>query len=107
MSCLFGIKILSLPSDMIFHALHSDILDPERFTFPFCYEPHPLCVEAARAVCSYIAGDEETRCDADRGKMFGVLIVRDKDNIRPCGTAAHKYTQRERKQSGYCYGQGL
>jgi len=67
---------------MIFHALHSDILDPERFTFPFCYEPHPLCVEAARAVCSYIAGDEEIKRDADRGKMFGVLIVRDKDGRR-------------------------
>ncbi len=57
------------------HLLHSDIARPERFTYPFCYEPHPLCQLAAKEVQQYIAAQEEIREDADRGKMFGVLVV--------------------------------
>ena len=57
------------------HPLHTDIQPPERFTYPFCYEPHPLCVMAAKEVQAYIAGHEDIREDADRGKMFGVLVV--------------------------------
>jgi tRNA pseudouridine32 synthase/23S rRNA pseudouridine746 synthase len=51
------------------------IAPPERFTYPFAYEPHPLCQLAAKAVQAYITGHEEIREDADRGKMFGVLVV--------------------------------
>ncbi len=57
------------------HPLHTDIEKPERFTYPFCYEPHPLCQLAAKEVQAYIAAHEEIRQDADRGKMFGVLVV--------------------------------
>ena len=57
------------------HPLHTDIQPPERFTYPFCYEPHPLCQLAAKEVQAYIAGHEDIREDADRGKMFGVLVV--------------------------------
>ena len=57
------------------HPLHSDIEKPQRFTYPFCYEPHPLCRLAAAEVQAYIASHPEIREDADRGKMFGVLIV--------------------------------
>lgn len=57
------------------HPLHTDIQRPERFTFPFCYEPHPLCQLAAKEVQQYIASHEEIRQDADGGKMFGVLVV--------------------------------
>jgi tRNA pseudouridine32 synthase/23S rRNA pseudouridine746 synthase len=57
------------------HPLESVIAPPERFTYPFAYEPHPLCQLAAKAVQAYIAGHEEIREDADRGKMFGVLVV--------------------------------
>ena len=57
------------------HSLNTDIQAPERFTYPFCYEPHPLCQLAAKEVQAYIAGHEEIREDADRGKMFGVLVV--------------------------------
>ena len=32
------------------HPLHTDIPKPERFTYPFCYEPHPLCLLAAKEV---------------------------------------------------------
>lgn len=58
------------------HPLESRIAPPERFTYPFAYEPHPLCQLAAKAVQAYIAGHEEIREDADKGKMFGVLVVK-------------------------------
>jgi len=57
------------------HPLKSDAERPLRFTYPFCYEPHPLCRQAAQEVQAYIASHAEIREDADRGKMFGVLVV--------------------------------
>lgn len=60
---------------MRIHPLHTDIPKPERFTYPFCYEPHPLCQLAAKEVQEYIARHGVIREDADNGKMFGVLIV--------------------------------
>ena len=57
------------------HPLHTDIEAPKRFTYPFCYEPHPLCQLAAKQVQAYIAAHPEIRADADQGKMFGVLVV--------------------------------
>ena len=58
------------------HPLYTDIEAPERFTYPFCYEPHPLCQLAAKEVQVYIANHAEIKEDADCGKMFGVLIVK-------------------------------
>ena len=60
---------------MVVHPLHTDIPKPERFTYPFCYEPHPLCQLAAKEVQQYIAEHEIVKTDADGGKMFGVLVV--------------------------------
>ena len=57
------------------HWLQTDIPKPERFTYPFAYEPHPLCRLAASEVQAYIACHDTIREDADRGKMFGVLVV--------------------------------
>ena len=48
---------------------------PKQFTFPFCYEPHPLCVAAANEVRRYISQRKEWRDELQKGKMFGVLIV--------------------------------
>ena len=48
----------------------TDIERPERFTYPFCYEPHPLCLAAAREV-----QQELQRMELTEGKMFGVLVV--------------------------------
>lgn len=48
---------------------------PEKFTYPFHYTPHPLCVEAAEEVKAYIAKQEEWKEELASGKMFGVLIV--------------------------------
>ncbi|MBP5425716.1 MAG: RluA family pseudouridine synthase [Prevotella sp.] len=52
------------------HPLHTDKMPPERFTYPFCYEPHPLCVIAAKEV-----QQELQRMTLTEGKMFGVLVV--------------------------------
>uniref|UniRef100_E6XMG9 Pseudouridine synthase n=1 Tax=Shewanella putrefaciens (strain 200) TaxID=399804 RepID=E6XMG9_SHEP2 len=58
---------------------------PQRFTFPFYYEPHPLCVIAANELQHHL----ETQNDWQHnfgltgeltgaiGKMFGVLLVQD------------------------------
>ena len=48
---------------------------PKQFTFPFCYEPHPLCVAAANEVRHYISQRKEWHEELQKGKMFGVLIV--------------------------------
>lgn len=66
----------------IFHPLDSSLADPSRFTAPFCYEPHPLCLAAAAEVQRYIMSDGALRADAGRGKMFGVLVVRTADGRR-------------------------
>lgn len=49
---------------------------PERFTFPFHYTPHPLCIEAAQEVQRYLMARDEWQKELQEGKMFGVLIVR-------------------------------
>ena len=55
---------------MIVHPLDTDIPKPGRFTYPFCYEPHPLCLLAAEEVKK-----ELTKMQLTEGKMFGVLVV--------------------------------
>ena len=60
---------------------------PERFTFPFFYEPHPLAVMAASELQAYLEEsglDHNFGLDVSReglviGKMFGVLVVKDKE----------------------------
>ncbi len=49
---------------------------PERFTYPFHYTPHPLCVIAAEETQAYLKERTEWREELQTGKMFGVLIVR-------------------------------
>ena len=57
------------------HPLYTDLQEPQQFTYPFAYEPHPLCRLAAKQVQEHIGLHPEIKEDADRGKMFGVLIV--------------------------------
>lgn len=59
---------------------------PEKFTFPFYYEPHELGKIAAKELQAYLAsqqewehnfGLDETQKGLIIGKMFGVLVVQD------------------------------
>ena len=52
---------------------------PGRFNNPFYYSPHALCVMAAGEVRDMLTLDSAVAADAARGKMFGVLVVRDGD----------------------------
>ncbi len=67
----------------------NEIKLPTKFTFPFYYEPHPLCELAASEVQSYL----QTQTDFEHnfgldpskkglviGKMFGVLVVQNQLN---------------------------
>ena len=48
---------------------------PDKFTYPFHYTPHPLCVRAAEEVQTYLATRSDWQEELQQGKMFGVLIV--------------------------------
>ncbi len=53
---------------------------PQRFTFPFCYEPHPLCLLAAhelqQKLQQELSNPQKLPLEfAQAGKMFGVLLV--------------------------------
>lgn len=61
---------------------------PEKFTFPFYYEPHPLTELAARDLQNYLENEfsenhnfglDKSRDGLIIGKMFGVLVVQDKE----------------------------
>jgi tRNA pseudouridine32 synthase/23S rRNA pseudouridine746 synthase len=64
------------------HAVQNAPL-PERFTFPFYYEPHPLCVLAATQLQQHLSQQNEWQHnfgltdDTNNviGKMFGVMLV--------------------------------
>ena len=56
---------------------------PKAFTFPFYYQPHPFCVEAAQQLQQQLTNNVQWQHDfglddshAGTGKMFGVLLVR-------------------------------
>ncbi|TRX45668.1 RNA pseudouridine synthase [Bacteroides sp. HF-5092] len=69
---------------------------PEKFTYPFHYTPHPLCVLAAEEVKKYIASRKEWQEELASGKMFGVLIVQT-DN----GITNNEENPNEENQIGY------
>lgn len=52
---------------------------PERMNNPFDYEPHPLCIRAAGEVCAILAQHPEWSDEVAEGKMFGVLVVCDRE----------------------------
>jgi len=66
----------------------NEIAPPARFTFPFYYEPHPLTTIAADELQQYLETltglDHNFGLTTDKeglviGKMFGVLVVRDRE----------------------------
>lgn len=69
-----------------FKTFHRDVENiplPDRFTFPFYYEPHPLSVIAAEELQDFLEeqnlghnfGMQEGQDGLVIGKMFGVLVV--------------------------------
>lgn len=66
----------------------SNIPLPEKFTFPFYYDPHPLCIKASEQLQAYLTkqedfdhnfGLQEGQEGLVIGKMFGVLVVKTKE----------------------------
>jgi len=62
---------------------------PEKFTFPFYYEPHELSVIAANELQNYLKnqtdfehnfGLDEKQKGLEIGKMFGVLVVQNQND---------------------------
>ena len=73
---------------------------PNLFTWPFHYEPHPLTRIAATEVQQYLASRDDWQSEIAEGKMFGVLVVRDREggigflaafSGNLCGTNYHYY----------------
>lgn len=52
---------------------------PDKFTYPFHYVPHPLCILAAQEVQTYLRRQTRWQEELQQGKMFGVLVVRTPD----------------------------
>ncbi|WP_089139406.1 RluA family pseudouridine synthase [Vibrio rumoiensis] len=72
-----------MPCFTPFTADVSDIDLPAKFTFPFCYEPHPLSQIAAKQLQQHLQSQTDWQHDfgfSDNskaaGKMFGVLVVK-------------------------------
>ena len=72
--------------DQLFTRFHSPIDGyslPEKFTFPFYYQPHPLCILAAEQLQQHLLTQQNWQHDFGldstkngTGKMFGVLLVK-------------------------------
>ena len=67
----------------------SGIQVPDKFTFPFYYEPHPLAKVATKEIQEYLVkqtdfehefGIKSVKQKNAIGKMFGVLVVKKTDN---------------------------
>ncbi len=65
--------------DCRLHPLHSSTPEPQRFTYPFNYIPHPLCTLAATEVQQWIMAERLVSEEVEQGKMFGVLVVKDRE----------------------------
>lgn len=66
----------------LFQPFHQDISKipvPEKFTFPFYYEPHELSIIAAQALQHHLDTQTDFKHDFSiTGKMFGILVVQNK-----------------------------
>ena len=68
----------SMVNDII-HPLNTSIQPPEQFTNPFRYIPHPLCLEAMKELQRFLNASSEYSEEIALGKMFGVLVVTNKE----------------------------
>lgn len=60
----------------LFHPLSYSGELPEKFTYPYCYQPHDVAKVSAGEVIRYIEGRGEWKDELENGKMFGVLVVK-------------------------------
>jgi tRNA pseudouridine32 synthase/23S rRNA pseudouridine746 synthase len=74
-------------NNSLLHPIKSNasVVLPKQFTYPFYYQPHPLCIAAAEEVKAYLTtqtdfehnfGLDKTNQNLKIGKMFGVMIVK-------------------------------
>ena len=82
----------------VLHPLHCEAQPPHQFTYPFCYEPHPLCIAAAKEVQRYIEESGVWTEEKGSGKMFGVLCVR---VSKKGGVKSEKYEEGEKEKIGF------
>ncbi len=74
----------STSSFILFNDPISDTSLPAKFTYPYYYQPHSLCIKAANELQGYLQNQTEFNHDFGieqaseqaAGKMFGVLIVK-------------------------------
>lgn len=69
---------------MTYHAFRQSVDNielPEQFNCPYCYTPHPLSLLAVDEVMQYIDARADWKNELSLGKMFGVLVVRNGNNI--------------------------
>ena len=62
-----------------FAEIPADTPLPKLFNCPFCYTPHPMAVEAANCVQRYLTTRTDWADEIAQGKMFGVLVVEDRN----------------------------
>lgn len=76
-AALFSMQsIMSVSKFHPFQSPTDGIELPEEFTNPFHYTPHPLCLLATKEVQAYLETRGDWREELEKGKMFGVLVVR-------------------------------
>ena len=76
-AALFSMRsIMSVSKFHTFQSPTDGIELPETFTNPFHYTPHPLCLLATKEVQAYLETRDDWREELEKGKMFGVLVVR-------------------------------
>ena len=76
----------SLPIEGEMSAGQRGSIGPSRFTYPFLYTPHPLAIKASEELKTYLRSKQEWQEEISRGKMFGVLVVKNHaPNTSPSG----------------------
>lgn len=59
----------------MFHPLKTSSPLPQRFTFPFCYEPDGVTLQAATTLQGWLEERDDWHEEIAKGKMFGVMVV--------------------------------
>lgn len=88
-------------TDSRIHRIDSTERPPRQFTFPHCYTPHPLVLQAAEEVKRELASHAAWHDEIQGGKMFGVLVGRRRDEATLCFLAAFSGTLGGKTQQDY------